>query len=126
MGRVVPASRGGTVCRVIFSVRLHGKLAAGTTFKFTREILAANCSGFGFQKTMRLLQQFSLFSCLILQFQCFLYLYIAYNQHVNKQLIAYYAAKRSKIRRRERHIHLRKLMRKKRSRWVNSGRTDLW
>ena len=75
---------------------------------------------------MRLLQQFSLFSCLLLQFQCFLYLYVAYNQHVNKQLIAYYAAKRSKIRRRERHIHLRKLMRKKRSRWVNSGRTDLW
>ena len=29
MGRVVPATRGGTSYRVIFSVRLHGKLAAG-------------------------------------------------------------------------------------------------
>ena len=101
MGQVVPASQGGAVCQVIFSMRLHGKLAARTTFKFMREILAANCSGFVFQKTTRLLQQFSLVSCLLLQFQCFLYLYIAYNQHENKQLIAYYATKRSKIRRKE-------------------------
>ena len=75
---------------------------------------------------MRILQQFSLFSCLLLQFHCLLYLSMAYKQHVSKQLIIYYATKQSKMRRKARHIRLRKLLRKKRSRWVNSGRTDLW
>jgi hypothetical protein len=38
----------------------------------------------------------------------------------------YYATKQTIVRRKARHIRMRRLLRKKQSLWVKNGRTDAW
>ena len=66
-----------------------------------------------------------LFSTL-LHFYGITFILTLYRKHINDKLLAYYVIKQTKARRRMRYIRLRKLRRKKRSKWVESGRTDAW
>ena len=74
----------------------------------------------------RRFHQLSLIGTLFFQLYGLLYVYMAYQQHVNKIITIYYATKQTTARRKARHIRVRKLLRKKRSIWVKNGRTDAW
>lgn len=62
----------------------------------------------------------------ILEFYGILFILMLYQKHNNDMLLCYYAIKRSIARRRARYVRMKKLMRQKRSKWIECGRTDAW
>ena len=61
---------------------------------------------------------------LLLQLHSFIYIYIAFKRNLNEKLITYYATRRNNLRRKVRHLKMRKLSRKRHAAWVNNGRTE--
>ena len=61
---------------------------------------------------------------LLLQLHSFIYIYIAFKRNLNEKLITYYATRRNILRRKVRHLKMRKLSRKRHAAWVNNGRTE--
>ena len=123
MERVGPVKRVGPVNRANSLARLHGSFTPRDNFKLWR---GKKTRIFVFKMEFNFLGKLCLFVALTLQFQGLLYAYLAYRQHIGRCLIIYYATKRTIAHRKARHQKLKRLARKKRSRWVNQGRTDAW
>ena len=70
--------------------------------------------------------QVKILIAVLLQFYGIIFVLLLFRKYSYDQLLAYYASKRSVARRRARYIKMRKLAKKKRSKWVQSGRTDAW
>ena len=70
--------------------------------------------------------QVKILIAVLFQFYGVIFLLLLFRKFKYDQLLAYYALKRSVARRRARYIKMRRLARKKRSKWVESGRSDAW
>ena len=72
------------------------------------------------------LQQFAGLLSTLMQLHGLLYLYMLYRKRNIDLLVGHFARKRNLFVRKSKELKLRRLRRKKRSRWVNEGRTDQW
>ena len=70
--------------------------------------------------------QVKILIAVLFQFYGVIFVLFLFRKFKYDQLLAYYALKRSVARRRARYIKMRRLARKKRSKWVESGRSDAW
>ena len=70
--------------------------------------------------------QVKILIAVLFQFYGIIFVLLLFHKFNYDQLLAYYALKRSVARKRARYMKMRKLARKKRSKWVQSGRTDAW
>lgn len=73
-----------------------------------------------------MLPRLALVCSLLLQFYGIVFVYALLLKRNNDLMLAYFMAKTTIARRRERYNRLRKLCRRKRSKWVKNGRTDAW
>ena len=62
----------------------------------------------------------------LFQFYGIIFVLLLFRKFNYDELLAYYVLKPSVAGRRSRYIKMRRLARKKRSKWVQSGRTDGW
>ena len=72
------------------------------------------------------IQQFGLFTSLLLQLHGLIYVFALLKKFRDDKLLIYYATKRTILQRKLRHIQMRKMSRKRRTVWVNDGRTEAW
>ena len=63
---------------------------------------------------------------LLMQFYGIIFVYIFLISVYNDMILAYFMAKTTIARRRERYSRIRKLRRQNRSTWVKNGRTEAW
>ena len=70
--------------------------------------------------------QVKILFAVLFQFYGVIFVLLLFRKFKYDQLLAYYALKRSVARRRARYIKMRRLARKKRSKWVEGGRSDAW
>ena len=61
-----------------------------------------------------------------MQFQGILSLYLLHRTIVCRKILAYCALKKSRMQRKAKHIHMKRMLRMKRSIWVREGRTESW
>ena len=62
----------------------------------------------------------------LMQFYGIIFVYIMLRKRNNDMMLAYFMAKTTIARRRDKYNRLRRLCRRKRSKWVKSGRTESW
>ena len=63
---------------------------------------------------------------LLMQFYGIIFVYMMLRKRNNDIMLAYFMAKTTIARRRERYSRIRKLRRQNRSTWVKNGRTEAW
>ena len=73
-----------------------------------------------------LIQQFGLFTALLLQLHGLIYVFALFKKYRDDKLLLYYATKRTIMQRKLRHLKMRKMSRKRRTVLVNDGRTEAW
>ena len=71
-------------------------------------------------------RKIGILSLLLMQFQGILSLYLLHPTIVCEKILAYYALKKSRMQRKAKHIHMKRMLRMKRSIWVREGRTESW
>ena len=97
--------------RVFSSVVCFGGKSLKTNFAASRD-----CKMLGLQAKILI--------AVVFQFYGIIFVLLLFRKFNYDQLLAYYALKRSVTRRRARYIKMRRLARKKCSKWVQSGKTD--